>query len=347
MFSRSRTCSTAVVVAFVLVTLPVLAYSFVQRVPHQQQTKIIASTSLAAEKANDDNHVETGRRSFLGIVGGLSLVLTAPGAASAGIDVSGLRSEGGGGGNSAIASQLKAFDGSASTRVQEIKAASAAPVRSEAAKPLAGTAASSSGATWALTTSPRLSKLGLGERYRFQDNLQGPVSTAVGSPRFVSATFEFPSDWLQLDRNTGGVQYVDQRNGDKLYLLRATLPTTGDDNNANLASVAKQWFGKALFDPQGSIVRSGTNVEDYKVSSISVNECANNMCATSRRLGVKYATVTGNGLRVERRGLVQAVQVGSDVYMLMTASNAVKFEKQGLERETVEKIVDSFRLEAM
>jgi hypothetical protein len=60
---------------------------------------------------------------------------------------------------------------------------------------------------------------------------------------------------------------------------------------------------------------------------------------------LKFFTVTGNGLRVERRGLVDAYQVDNDVYMLVTSSNANKFEAKGKERETVESIVNSFRLE--
>jgi hypothetical protein len=62
---------------------------------------------------------------------------------------------------------------------------------------------------------------------------------------------------------------------------------------------------------------------------------------------MKYATVTGNGLRVERRALVDAYQVGRDIYMLMTSSNAVKFDKKGIERDTVEAICDSFRVDKL
>lgn len=89
-------------------------------------------------------------------------------------------------------------------------------------------------------------------------------------------------------------------------------------------------------------------MEDAKAFSDKLlsSECPANSCAPHRRLKLKFATVTGNGLRVERRGLVDAYQVGQrDVYMLMTSSNAVKFEKGGIERDTVEAIVDSFRIE--
>ena len=64
-----------------------------------------------------------------------------------------------------------------------------------------------------------------------------------------------------------------------------------------------------------------------------------------RRLVVKYGTVTGNGLRVERRALVDAYEVDGVAYMLMVTQNAVKFEAKGRERETVDAIADSFRLE--
>jgi hypothetical protein len=67
--------------------------------------------------------------------------------------------------------------------------------------------------------------------------------------------------------------------------------------------------------------------------------------ASHRRVLLKFATVTGNGLRVERRGLVDAFQVDNDVYMLVTSSNANKFEAKGKVRDTVEAIVNSFLLE--
>lgn len=82
-------------------------------------------------------------------------------------------------------------------------------------------------------------------------------------------------------------------------------------------------------------------------SAQTVSECPNQMCATRRRFRVKYATVTGNGLRVERRALVEAFEVDNEIYMLMTSSNAVKFEqKDSRERETVENIVASFQIDA-
>lgn len=82
------------------------------------------------------------------------------------------------------------------------------------------------------------------------------------------------------------------------------------------------------------------------VNGQTLVECPDGSCSTRRRFKIKYATVTGNGLRVERRGLVDAYQVENDIYMLMTSSNAVKFEqKESRERETVENIVASFVLE--
>jgi hypothetical protein len=97
-------------------------------------------------------------------------------------------------------------------------------------------------------------------------------------------------------------------------------------------------IGDLIFDPQGSVVKTGQTVEDYKVSSAQIlSQCPDNLCAT---------TVTGNGLRVERRALVDAYQVENDIYMLMTSSNAIKFEqKESQERETVENIVASFQLD--
>jgi hypothetical protein len=147
---------------------------------------------------------------------------------------------------------------------------------------------------------------------------------------------------LQLDKYDGGFQYVDQRNGDKLYVLMAALP-----QDTSLENLPKSVIGDLIFDPQGSVVKTGQTVEDYKVSSAQIlSQCPDNLCATRRRFKLKYATVTGNGLRVERRALVDAYQVENDIYMLMTSSNAIKFEqKESQERETVENIVASFQLD--
>jgi hypothetical protein len=265
------------------------------------------------------------RRAFIGGTAAFSYFLVgSPPVSNAGIDVSGLPVEGQT--SSTVRDQLKAYDGSGAARVQEVKATSmTAPlVRQEA------TAASTSVASYALRYGDytRLTKLGFGERLRLDDYVVGPGNSKV------SVSFEFPSDWLQLDRVLGGIQYVDQRNGDKLYLLRATIPEM-----STLETVPKNFFGQAIFDTQGSISRSGTTIDEFKVGQSTM------LLEGRRRLTMKYATVTGNGLRVERRALVDAHQVGQDVYMLMTSSNAVMFDKKGRERDTVEAICDSFRVD--
>jgi hypothetical protein len=201
-------------------------------------------------------------------------------------------------------------------------------------------------ATVALRTTnlpPSLRKTNLGTTVRVEDQLLAPESSKF---RSLSVAVEFPSDWLQLDRLLGGLEYVDQRNGDKWYILRGELPS-----ETTLETVPKKWFGESIFDPQGSFAK-GNTIEDYKVSSSQlssiVGACQQGGGACQyprRRLGVKYATVTGNGLRVERRALVDAYEVDGVAYMLMVTQNAVKFEAKGRERETVEAIVDSFRLD--
>jgi hypothetical protein len=282
------------------------------------------------------------RRSMIG--GAVLTVLTSFSAPSfAGIDVSGLRVDGGGGGSSSsIADQLKAYDGSGTARVQAIKTAptktlSSSVAASNPASPVDET--SSTAATYAYRYapgfSPRLTKVGIaGELLRCDDQLVPPTGKG-----YLSVSFQFPSDWLQLDKMLGGIQYVDQRNGDKLYLLQAKLPA-----DSSLTTVPKKFFGDAIFDPQGTIVRSGINVEEYRVKSSTVISDGS-LSAAHRRLLIKYATVTGNGLRTERRAIVDAYQVDNAAYMLMTSSNAVKFDAMGRERDTVEAIVDSFRLE--
>ena len=269
---------------------------------------------------------------------GLIASTLGPSSAQAGIDVSGLRVEQAG--NPNIADQLKSFDGSGSARVreiQEMKSSSTTPQQADSSSSLG----SSTAATWAYRANPgftpSLSRAGV-LNSRCTDQVMGPA----GSKRkYLTVEFEFPSDWLQLDRATGGLQYVDQRNGDKLYVLRAPLPA-----GETLATVSKSAVADMIFDPNGSLAKSGNTVEDYKVSSSKIlSECPNQMCSIRRRFKLKYSTVTGNGLRVERRGLADAYQVDNDMYFLLTSSNAVKFEKGGIERETVEGIVDSFRLD--
>lgn len=160
----------------------------------------------------------------------------------------------------------------------------------------------------------------------------------------VFASFDFPSDWLQLDRILGGVQYVDQRNGDKLYVLKVAMP----DGVKELKEVPKAYFGDAIFNPKGDLVRTGNNVEEYKVQSsqmlIEPEEGEKNKLAR-RRLKVKYTTLTGNNFSVERKGLVDIYEFEGMCYMLMTGSNAVLFDKKGRERETVEYITDSFQVQ--
>lgn len=278
------------------------------------------------------------RRALLG--GALSFPFVSFGipSNSEGIDVSGLRVEGQAGSKSVLRDQLKAYDGSATTRVQEIKAASSVstlkspPVSVRPDTDASDQGGSADAATFALRYGDytRLTKLGFGDRFRLDDYVVGPGNSKV------SVSFEFPSDWLQLDRLLGGIQYVDQRNGDKLYLLRATLP-----EGTNVESAPKNFFGQAIFDTQGSISRGGTTIDEYKVGQSTM------VADGRRRLVMKYATVTGNGLRVERRALVDAYQIGRDVYMLMTSSNAVKFDKKGIERDTVEAICDSFRVDKL
>jgi hypothetical protein len=308
-------------------------------------------TQLLSSSSDDSDRKEVpSRRSFLASAGiAIAGMGVLPQYASAGIDVSGLRTDGGGSGNPDMASQLKAYDGSGSARVREIKsikeASSSAPISSISSKSAASVDDKTPIATWAYRYNPgvgaSLARAGaLGNLYQYNSNLVAPSGS---KRRSIGVQFEFPSDWLQLDRQIGGIQYVDQRNGDKLYVFRAPLP-----EETSLATVPKSVIGDLIFDPNGSFVKTGQTIEDYKVSSAQIlTECPNGMCATRRRFKIKFATLTGNGLRVERRALVDTYQVDNDIYMLMTSSNAVNFErKEGRERETVENIVASFQIEA-
>jgi hypothetical protein len=270
------------------------------------------------------------------------------------------------GGNPSLANQLKAYDGSGSARVREITQQQKQQISTTptpVSKPSSETSNNDSRepiATWAYRYNPgvgaTLSRAGaFGNLYQYTDSLAAPTSS---KSRSVGVTFQFPSDWLQLDRQIGGIQYVDQRNGDKLYVFRAPLPaapSTDNDSSNNdsvdLTTLPKKWIADAIFNPNSSFAQSGQTVQDYSVSKAQVlsgPECSptKGLCAPHRRFTLKFTTVTGNGLQVERRGLVDAYQVDNDVYMIMTSTNAVKFEqKDSRERETAENIVDSFRID--
>jgi hypothetical protein len=327
----------------------VIALLCLSETAHAFQTPSVNSrhnvpTRLSASSFQE----ESNRRSFLAVTGAMLTGFTAQSqSALAGIDVSSLRVEGGGAGNSDIASQLKAYDGSGSARVKEIKSTTTEPSTTAPKKPVAAAVEldSTTAAMWAYRSSPGISAsltpVGpLRTLYRCTDSVVAPTGSKL---RSIPIQFEFPSDWLQLDRYNGGIQWVDQRDGAKLYVLRAPLPA-----DTTLATLPKATLGELVFDPNGSLAKSGQTFEDFKVCSAQIlNECPNGMCATRRRFKIKYATVTGNGLRVERRALIDAYQVENDIYMLMTSSNAIKFDKKdSAERETVEKIVDSFQIEA-
>ncbi|GAX11586.1 hypothetical protein FisN_1Lh051 [Fistulifera solaris] len=289
------------------------------------------------------------RRNFVSAAFLLIPITTAQ-SASAGIDVSGLRTDGGGG-NPTLKEQLKAYDGSAASRANQLKEITSSTASSQPSfvpgnnRPSPAVEEQGTIASWAYRAAPgltpRLTRTGpLGNLFHCDDQVVAPSNQ---QQRSLSISFEFPSDWLQLDKFLGGITYVDQRNGDRLYVLRTKLP-----DGERLATINKKFMGSSLFDPQGVIVKSqGVEVDEYKVTSSKVlTECPNDMCATRRRFQIKYYTVTGNGLRVERRALVDAYEVTptGDVYMMMTSTNAVKFEAGGIERETAEAIVNSFRI---
>jgi hypothetical protein len=324
-----------------------LSLPFAQGFTHNlAQTSSSTKTSQLLA-AREEEQESGARRSFMSSIGMItSTMLLAPENAVAGIDVSGLSTEGGPSGNPSLATQLKAYDGSGSARVREIKSIQADTVTSTI--PKIGTTlqdeAEAKVGHWAYRANPgfsaSLSRAGtFGNLYRYKDQLAPPSGS---KKRSIGVQFDFPNDWLQLDKYTGGIQYVDQRNGDKLYVLQAALP-----QDTSLETLSKGIIGDLIFDPQGSVVKTSQTVEDYKVASAQVlTSCPDESCSTRRRFKIKYATVTGNGLRVERRALVDAYQVENDIYMLMTSSNAVKFEqKDSRERETVENIVSSFLLD--
>lgn len=149
-------------------------------------------------------------------------------------------------------------------------------------------------------------------------------------------SFEFPSLWTQLDRALGGIQYVDGALGDKLYVLSVPLP-----EGSTLETVPKAFFGDAIFNAQGTIVKGGTGIDEYKVTSSKLIDAPENAVSTTRRrLALKYTTVTGNQLLVERRALVDAYEVAGTAYMIMLSATATKWEAS--EKVRCERVADSF-----
>jgi hypothetical protein len=190
---------------------------------------------------------------------------------------------------------------------------------------------------------PSLRPIGLA---KLTTRYEGYVEAPKGNKSQIPISFEFPSDWLQLDKLGGGIQYVDQRNGDKLYVLKATLPADTD-----LKTVSKSWFADVILSPEGDVARSGVVAEGGKISRSQMTvdctaEDAPSPCIGRRRMILKYDTVTGSGVQtVERRGLIDAYQIDNDVYMMVTSSNAIKFEQKGSrERQTVENICQTFKV---
>ena len=308
--------------------------------PSISHTSIFSARENVNEIDHSNNEVKSRRKfvaksmSTIAFSIGSSGVLF-PSIAKAGIDVSGLPVDGRNGAGS-ISQQLR--------DVQQTTAIKTPATPQTTSAPRLVIDPSIAVSARRLNSSPPiLKKSALGTIARLDETVIGPPDSSI---KYALASFEFPSDWLQIDRLLGGIQFVDQRNGDKLYLLQSKLPS-----GTNLETVPKQFFSDSIFDPKGSIA-SGITIDEYKVSSSTttsqiVNCPQSGACSVPRRrLKMKYSTVTGNGLRVERRALVDAYELEGWVYMLMVTQNAVKFEAKGKERETVENIVDSFRFEA-
>lgn len=303
----------------------------------------IVRTDHVWRASNDDDDVDVDRRAFLStaVVAPL-LVLAAPRRALAGIDVSGLRVEGGGD----LSERVRTLERAQTTTTTSVP-------RSVDTEPLITGAATNVRRT--STSRPDLRRTGpAGTLAIFRDTLvesdddkrAGDGGGGGRRDRYLDVSFELPADWLQLDRVLGGIQFVDQRNGDKLYVLRAPAPSEGE------RPIPKQFYADAVFNPKGAVVvSSGIVVDEYRVSSATtlsrIGSCDDGRaCAIDvRRLTIKYATVTGNGYRVERRALVDATEIKGTIYMMVTSSNAVKFDAKGPERETVENIVNSFRVQ--
>ena len=122
-------------------------------------------------------------------------------------------------------------------------------------------------------------------------------------------------------------------------MLQAPLPEGSD-----LATVPKAWFGQAIFDPEGAIVRGGSTIDEFKVASSTVGGAPEGAAGPSRRrLLLKYSVVTpANQRLVDRRAVVDAYEVEGVAYMLVASATGSKWE--GSEKERCERTADSFRI---
>jgi len=173
-----------------------------------------------------------------------------------------------------------------------------------------------------------LNPLTYGAMSRFEDVLVSPKGSKNPS---IPVQFDFPSQWSQLEKASGGIQFVDGNTGLKTYVLTAPLPGT------SLETTPKAWFGDSIFSQQGTIVRGGTVVEEYKVSSSKMVEGS----TPRRRLAIKYTVVTpANQRAVDRRAVVDCYEVDGSAFMLVASASASKWE--GGEKERCERTADSF-----
>mmetsp|Transcript_30571 Transcript_30571/g.63990 ORF Transcript_30571/g.63990 Transcript_30571/m.63990 type:complete len:301 (+) Transcript_30571:164-1066(+) len=296
---------------------------------------------------NNNNNNNDSRRQFLSKAA-LSIPLLVSLPANAGIDVSGLRVEGGPPSNSVIASQLKGVSssdsGTAASRLREINQSttSAAEQRRAAEvtagqRPVLSREELGNAAVYArVSGASSVQSFGLS---KLNSHYNGYVESPSG--KLLPIQFDLPTDWLQLDRVNGGIQYVDQRNGNKLYVLKAPLPPGTD-----LATVPKSFFDEAVFDEKSDLIRFGTVVGAHKTTKSSMTQEDAKAAYLHRRLQLNYETLAGNGVQtIERRGLVDAYEIEGYAYMMLASGNAIKFDKKDSpERGTIDMIVDSFLL---
>jgi len=337
-----------IVLASIATTIPTV-HCFqpvaITRSSRTNQDDLIRHLSPNANDGVDNDGGTNNRRQFLSKVTTAAAV-AAPfllsASANAGIDVSGLRVEGGAPSNGVVAAQLKGLSstdsGTAAARVREIQTGTvSAAERQRAAgvtaaqRPVLSEEELGSAAVYArVTRPPSINAIGLKINSRYAGAVDG-----------LPVQFDFPTDWLQLDRANNGIQYVDQRNGNKLYVLKAPLPP-----DTNLATVPKSFFDDSIFDANGDVIRFGTVVGGHKTSKSTMIQSDPNAAYLHRRLQLNYETVSGNGVQtIERRGLADAYEIDGAAYMMFASANAVKFEKKdGAERATIDMIVDSFRI---
>lgn len=195
------------------------------------------------------------------------------------------------------------------------------------------------------------------------------VSGRKGTKTSHRIQFDFPRLWTPIGQD---VQVMDASSGALAYLVAAPLPVpdapaSPDEPAAappTLTSLNKKWFGEAIFDTKGWVIKDkGSVIDSWRVATsvplvrepppssgavvdLSIVDDKTPFIPNDpkpyRQLDLRYTAISPTNQRtIDRRGLVTAVEVGGLVYMFVVSTSAVKWED---EKTQLEDLAASFYL---